>query len=562
MTRTAAVYARDSRDDGTESFGIDSQVRYGLSYAEKYGFTVPDDYTLEEEWTGRDWSRPKFDTLKQLIEFRHINAVVVYKVNRISRIDYHALMFLRDFCFRHKVELHIVEWGRQVKDDSNDVILFGLQAQFGHIERDDIVKRTQRGRIEKVQQGIFLGQGTTVYGYEKTGIKKNTALIVILEESAIIKLIFGMFVQKNVQITDIARYLNAQNIPSPSQRLTNNRRKSDWNHNSVLRILRDPRYTGEFYAFRYISSGKSGVLRPKEDWIKQQFPQLAIIDRDTFNAAQEIIDSRKNRYTFLAKYDYLFAKRLWCACGHKAGVQAMKDGERIHQYYRCAHKRKIGHHNSTCKIPYLNSITIDNSAWNEIEYFIRNPNVVLEKIRTVQQQQQEEHRAAMITVQTLNDIRKDYTARVNKLYDDYDRNLIPESIYLQRKKPLDEGLATAEKLYAEQQAILDQNVLSDGDIRHIIKECTTFADILDAIGTLDFEDRRKTVELFNITGTFSIKQDMIMLTLSIHGLPFKDLILDSRRFCSLMNVYKPVNIALQSPISLHIIVGRLKSDSN
>jgi site-specific DNA recombinase len=528
-----AIYSRDSRDDGAESFGIDSQTKFNLQYADKHGITVPEDYILEDEWTGTEFSRPKFDFLKRLIEDRAIDAVIVYKVNRISRIDYHALMFLREYCFRNKVELHIVEWGRIVKDDSQDSTLFSLQALFGHIERDDIVKRTQRGRREKAEQGIFLGQGVTVYGYEKHGTKKNTILIKILEEEAVIVMIYGMFVYKGISIVDITRFLNAQGYPSPSQAHGRLWQSSEWKSNAVLRILRDSRYMGDFYAFRYVKNPDSGkfVNRNRDEQIKQHFPNLAIVDRDLFNAAQEIIDSRKNRFTFVEKYDYLFNKRLWCACGHKAGVQTMNKNDRTHQYYRCAHKRRIGVTNSDCKIPYMDSIAIDRDAWDKIEAFIRNPEIVLQELRDAQQAQKQEHQDAIMTLESLERIRKDHTLRLNRLYSDYESGLIPKDVYLMRKQPLDDRLQGAERVYQEQQAILEEKILSDREIKHVVAECRTLSDLLDRVGVLEYQHKKHMVELLNITGAFSIRDDRtIVLTLYIHNKRFSQVILNNRSF--------------------------------
>jgi hypothetical protein len=41
--KIAAIYSRDSRDDGsaTEAFGIDSQTRHNLAYAAKHNLHVP-----------------------------------------------------------------------------------------------------------------------------------------------------------------------------------------------------------------------------------------------------------------------------------------------------------------------------------------------------------------------------------------------------------------------------------------------------------------------------------------------------------------------------------------
>lgn len=554
-----ALYARDSREDGNEAFGIDNQIRKGVEYAEKHGIILHDDTIFAEEWTGVDFDRPQFNKLKQLIERREINAVIVYKVNRISRIDYHATMFLREFCFRYKVPLHIVEWGRAVKDDKNDPILFGLQAQFGHIDRVDILERTQRGRREKAEQGIHLGQGITVYGYKKEGAKKQTMLSIVDGESRIIKLIFHCYVNEHISIEEIARFLNAQNIPSPSQAHQRFWQAAKWNHNTVLRILRDPRYTGEWYAFRYVKNELTGkqVLRVEEERIKQHFPALAIVDRDVFDRAQAIIDSKRNRYAFAVKHEYLLNTRIVCACEHKLGVQTLNKNGKSKQYYRCAHKKRYG---TQCRIPYLSGNRIDTDVWDLVEAFIRNPEWELQKLDEAKQQQEADHQDAIITLQQLERIRQDHTNEIDRLYSDMRAGIISPAVYKKRKQPLDDQLKDAEKLYTEHQTRLEQKVLTDRQIKHIVKECNTIAMMLDEIGVLEFEHKRRVIDLLNITGYLEIQGRDIILTLLIHNRAFDQVVFNDQLSCSMSVEYYLAfpRIAMpQTAIQLRLIVGQL-----
>src|SRR5262249_3927358 len=159
------------------------------------------------EWTGMDFSRPDFDKVKRLLEQQRVANLVVFKVNRISRQDYHAMMFLREWVFRNGAQLHIVEWGRPVKDTKDDLLLFGLQAQFGTFEHRDTRDRTMRGRREKAETGIWLGQGETPYGYVKEGSKRNTLLYINEDEAPTIRLIFDLFVHRRISAIGIARFL-------------------------------------------------------------------------------------------------------------------------------------------------------------------------------------------------------------------------------------------------------------------------------------------------------------------------------------------------------------------
>lgn len=554
-----AIYARFSIKEDNASFSLDSQVRDGLAYAAKNGITVPEEYIFAEEHTGTEFSRPLFDRVKRLCEQRQIDAVIVAKVSRIARYSDYAKVFWREYCQRNKVALHIVEIGKEITKNIADKVIYDVQSMFAEIDRDEILKRTQRGRLEKAQSGIALGQGVTLYGYGKTGTKKDTRLYIIEEESRVVHLIFDLFVNNDVSITEIVNILNVRGVPSPSEAHKRFWQSTRWNQNAVLRILRNKHYTGIFYAFRtQLSDNGKRVLKNETEQIQQHFPDLAIVDTDLFCAAQEIINNRRDRYTFVAKYEYLFAKRMWCACDHKCGVQTMTKNNKDHHYYRCAHKRRIGHSNSTCKIPYLNSNQIDSDAWNLIEAFIRNPKNVLDELQQAQQQQRQEHAEAVMTLEQLEKIRAEYEQRINRIYDDYEAELIPKSVYLKRKQPIDEWLAAAERVYNEQQMKVSQHVLSDGDIRQVLDGCRTISDLIDELGELTFQDKRRAVEDLDITGVLAIQNRNIVLTLYIHKWPFKQVILNDRLSCYKMKEYLPLYSSLQSPISLTLVVGHLK----
>src|SRR5262249_34960133 len=151
------------------TFSIDSQINRCLDHAHQYDLYVPDEYILPDEYTGFTLDRPAFNRVMRLAQEHQVDCIVVYKVNRIARKSHLADWFLQEIVFPNNIELHIVEWGRAVKNTKDDLLLFGLQAQFSQFDAMDIKERTMRGRWEKVQQGIWMGQGTTVYGYCKEG---------------------------------------------------------------------------------------------------------------------------------------------------------------------------------------------------------------------------------------------------------------------------------------------------------------------------------------------------------------------------------------------------------
>lgn len=513
-------YARFSKED--TSFSITSQIRDIQDYASEQGIKIDHIFTDDNVvGTLMPSERQGMSQLWTLLYNGQVSDIIAVDATRLARkvgVAEHIL----DQIFYYDSRLHLTTWERSIKDSPKDRNDFYQESVYADIERRKIRQRTMRGRRDKALEGIHIGSGHPPYGYGKEGSKKNTKLFVIEDEANIIRLIYDLFVNDGVKIKEIVDALNAKNVPSPatSRGMWNSNK---WTHDSVLRILRDPRVTGVFYAFKYMvnKDGKE-VLRNKDEQIRQYFPELAIIDADLFSAAQDIINNRTHRYTFLTKHEYLFNKRLWCVCNHKIGVQTMTRNDNVNQYYRCQHKRKNG--DTDCPVPYLDSKKLDFDAWMKIEAFIRNPLIVLEELQAAQQAQTEEHREAIMTIEALERVRKEHTQKLSRLYDDYQEGLITKEVYKVRKEPIDALLKRAEDLYKEQQQKLDQKVLSDRQIKTVLHGCRTMSDLLDLIGVLDYEDKKKAVELLNITGKFSIKDGFLVLTLYMHNWQFDEVV--------------------------------------
>lgn len=144
--------------------------------------------------------------------------------------------------------------------------------------------------------------------------------------------------------TDVAQWLSDNNVPVPSASVGNQHtRKIDeikrlWNRTSVVRIARDKTYLG------YVINGKSKKLSyksrkiiqvPYEEQIVKEGMHEALVDKETFDIVQQMIDSRKHTRKY--KYDFLLRGLLECAeCGKKLSVltQKQKSGNEI-QYLRC-----------------------------------------------------------------------------------------------------------------------------------------------------------------------------------------------------------------------------------
>ena len=143
----------------------------------------------------------------------------------------------------------------------------------------DISRKIKSAVDLKKRSGEFV-YGTAPFGYKK-GETKNT--IVVDDTAAItVKRIFKLASEGNT-VTAIARSLNKDHVPTPSQHLAQYRSSkypvyTDWTWNSVKNILENRIYTGDTEAF------KSHVVKIGSDRTKQIPRELREIIPDTHEA--------------------------------------------------------------------------------------------------------------------------------------------------------------------------------------------------------------------------------------------------------------------------------------
>lgn len=166
-------------------------------------------------------------------------------------------------------------------------------------EYKTINRRLQRGRVQSVKEGKFLGTKPP-YGYTRKKIKdgKGYTLEINAEQANIVKLIFELYVKgekqqngefKKLGISLIAKKLNNLKIPPM---------KGDvWVNSSIQGILHNPVYIGKIRwncrpEKKKIVGGYVKKQRPRanpRDWLLVDGLHEAIIDTDTFNIAQELL---------------------------------------------------------------------------------------------------------------------------------------------------------------------------------------------------------------------------------------------------------------------------------
>jgi len=349
----AAIYARVSttgqKDNG---YSLGSQVRECQTYAERNGLNVvaaiQDDISGATRLDEREGGRG----LLELIESGQISAVIVWRLDRLSRPpddELSRLLTTIEHFQRHKVTLYDCESG-PIRNDMASILITFFKGLAASKERADITIRTTNGRRNKAQDGKWVGAGWAAYGYRKVGERRETRLEINEVEAATVRRIFNLYTGRNGfrahTLNEIARILTDEGIPTPGRAMGPGK---VWLASTITESIIDRRaYTGEL----------------SYDGIVINLPELTIVDKDTWQAAQAQRQANKQRARRGRPGErFLLSTRMTCTCGGAInGASTVGWKGRIYRYYRCSRGRhdgaKVG-----CNLGNLPADQIESDAW-------------------------------------------------------------------------------------------------------------------------------------------------------------------------------------------------------
>ena len=230
---------------------------------------------------------------------KEYDILVVYKDDRIGRRMWEIgayVMSLKSF----GVDIYTVKDGC-ISPESDDIMgQMMLALRYGNAQKSssDTGMRVKDTAQKLVQKGKFMG-GKAPYGYklELSGeVSKHGRalhhLVVVPEQAEVVKYIYELSLHKEYGATKIT------NILSEHEVYKNRAPRDIWKSGTITSILTNPIYAGyTAYKRRERIDGKYHKLDSKE-WVfaEKPDPEIAIIDEDMWNRAQDTRKQRADKY--------------------------------------------------------------------------------------------------------------------------------------------------------------------------------------------------------------------------------------------------------------------------
>ena len=183
--KKACVYTRVSSDEQVKGYSLDEQERMCKAAIESKGWQYVGTYS-DPGVSGRTMNRPGLQAMIAAIKDGEVKAVVIYKLDRLSRKQRDTMTIIEDIISANDIDLVSLNetldtstpWGRA---------MIGILSSFNQMESENIQMRTTMGREAKAKTGGYVG-GKPPIGYKAV----DGVLTVVPEEAEIVRLVFQL----------------------------------------------------------------------------------------------------------------------------------------------------------------------------------------------------------------------------------------------------------------------------------------------------------------------------------------------------------------------------------
>src|SRR3974390_2991662 len=203
--KAAAIYARVSSEQQKEENTIASQTAALIEFAREQGYSVPDDWVIEDEgFSGASLLRPGLERLRDLAAEGHIQAVLIHSPDRLSRKYAYQVLLTEEFA-RHGAETIFLKAPHSGTPE--DQLMLQFQGMIAEYERAQILERSRRGKRHRAKAGEGSVLGGAPYGYRYLRKTADTPAAYIVEESEarVVVWVYEMYTVDGLSIAEITR---------------------------------------------------------------------------------------------------------------------------------------------------------------------------------------------------------------------------------------------------------------------------------------------------------------------------------------------------------------------
>lgn len=277
-----AAYCRVSTEKEEQMDSLVHQKEFFEEYAKKNRHELFSLYA-DEGISGTSLEkRAQFKRMMCDAEAGKFEILVVKDVSRMARNTVDFLQSIRKLKSMGINVLFINSNMDSLGESEFVLTIFGAMAQE---ESENLSKRVKWGKKINAQKGRVPQR---IYGYDRID---NFTLQINSVEAEVVRQIFKLYIEEGLGCRVISQQLNAQHVKTKLGHA--------WEPKAIRRILTNSIYCGKYVNHKYEIAdvfSRRQVQVPEEQQFHHDRPQWAIIPCETFEQAQNILQSRRTKY--------------------------------------------------------------------------------------------------------------------------------------------------------------------------------------------------------------------------------------------------------------------------
>jgi len=388
-------------------------------YCQSQGWEIYDFY-CDDGYSAKNLNRPEMKRMIQDAKAGLFHAVVVVRLDRISRSQKDVLYLIEDVFDKNHVGFKSVTQSFDTTTAFGKAAI-GMLAVFAQLEREQLIERINDAKREAAKQGRH-GGGFTLYGYYNNTAAKQLEINEL--EARTVQFIYSEYIKGDSYQT-ISETLNSNKIPSPKNK--------GWSRVTVRNILLNPKYTGKIKHKGILYEGKHAAIITQEEW--EQVQAIA-----------------KSKTKFLPGTNSgMLSGIIYCGeCGMKMRKKAVwqnypsANPKKVTNYYVCYNQDKGYLSKENCACGYKHVEDIDKKVIEQLMQYSINPKLIKEELSKMFEKTPDNGKALSEAKRELAQIKK----KLDKWYAAFEKGALDPDELTERVKNLRE-----QRSYLEQQII-------------------------------------------------------------------------------------------------------------
>lgn len=326
------IYVRVStREQAEKGYSIGEQQERLLAYCKAKAWDAVAVLT-DPAQSGAKMDRPGLQQVIRLSKEHACDAVLVWKLDRLSRSQKDTLYLIEDVFLKN--DIHFISVNESF--DTSTAFgraMIGILSVFAQLEREQIKERTAIGREGRAKAGLFHGGGFAPIGYDYSRKKDGGAGLTINEYEAMqVREIYSFYLQ-GWSVHKIQMYL--------AERYTT--KYGTWQSDASVRsVLSTPLYVG------MISYGGKTFKGKHESIVSQETFDKVQAQREVMKWVPSPSQKENGQKTPFQTV-HILGGILWCArCGARyfatGNYSGHGDKKKYWPYYVCYSRQKASKH--------------------------------------------------------------------------------------------------------------------------------------------------------------------------------------------------------------------------